>query len=168
LEILLKRNPKIKEKISIIFLGRLYRQKNSFGLSIIEEAKNFNNRFGDIIKYYEKLYIPEEEYRKEIEETDVLINPINLDYYKFEGPTSGLCEAISYSIPGIYPAGYKVIKELGSSSLFFDSPLSLANLIEKIVVNHDFLVNLKKEALLNSKKVSLAQYSEKIFNFIIT
>ena len=38
--------------------------------------------FGKVIKYYDELFVPEEEYRKTIEETDILINAINVDFYK--------------------------------------------------------------------------------------
>lgn len=167
LEILLKNNPGIREKISIVLLGTIKKKNNAFGISIVEKAKEFNCNFGRIIKYYEDLFIPEEEYRRRVEATDILMNPINLEKYKLAMFTCGLSEAITYSIPGIYPEGYKVMKELDSSSLFFRDSQTLADLIKKIVIEPDFLPQLKGNAVTNSRKVMLDDYSVKLYNFIV-
>lgn len=167
LKILLENDPGLKEKISVVFLGTIKRKNNAFGISIIEDVKKFNHKFGNIIRYYEELFISEDEYRKKIEETDILINPLNVNYYKFDVFTSGLGEAISYSIPGIYPEGFKTMRELTSSSLFFHDSRTLADLMKEIIVEPDFLRELKINAAINSRKVMLDDYAVKLYNFLL-
>ena len=166
IKILGEKNPSVLEKIDIVFGGTIKKKDNIFGRSILNGAKKINSKYGDIIKFYTQLYIPEEEYRKNIEEADILLNLINLKYYKFGGFSSGLSESITYSIPNIYPKGYKILDELRSSTLFFHNAESLARIIEKIVNDKVFFSKLKNEALNNSRKFSIGIYSDELLKFI--
>lgn len=167
LENLLKLKPELKNRFQIYFLGTVKNHKNKYGFSIIQKAREFNNKFGNIIKYYEEYFIDEIVYRKILKKTDVLSNNINLDYYRNGKDSSGVGESIIYSIPGIYPRGYKLYNELHSSSIFYDNEKSLAKTIEFLVSNKNELKKLKHNAINNSKKFSIEKYRKELSQFLI-
>lgn len=166
LELAMEKNSNIAKQIRIIFLGTPKMKTNSYGWSIIKKAESFNTKFGEIITFYKNKYIDEEEYRQRIRETDVLINPINIEYYKYETFCSGLCESITYSIPGLYPYGYSVIDEMRSSSLFFKDARELSLLLLKLTSDNEYLNGLAKSALENSKNLSLEHYKNELELFL--
>ena len=135
LELAIAKNSDIAKQLKIVFLGTPKTKNNSYGWSIIKKAESFNKKFGNIITFYDHVYIDEHEYRQRIGETDVIVNPIKLDYYKYETFCSGLCESITYSIPGLYPYGYSVIDEMSSSSLFFKDAPELSELMLNLTVD---------------------------------
>lgn len=166
LELAIEKNSNIAKQIKIIFLGTPKTKNNSYGWSIIKKAESFNKKFGEIITFYDHVYIDESEYRQRIRETDVIVNPIKLNYYKYDSFCSGLCESITYSIPGLYPYGYNIIDEMSSSSLFFNDPPELSELILKLTSDDEYLNRLAKNALENSNNLSLEHYKNELEVFL--
>lgn len=167
LSILLENNPTIVNKIKIVFLGTIKSSKNRYGISVLERAKNYNNKYGKIIQYYEKFFIPEKDYRNILNHTDILLNIINLNYYVNGKDCSGVGESIIYSIPGIYPKGYKLYRELYSSSTFYNDAESLAKNIDMLANSDSMLQKLKNNAVKNSQKFSIERYRDILYDFII-
>lgn len=166
IEQLLEYDPDLVNKFSVVFLGTIKYSENIYGISVINNAKKINNKYGKIINYFDDFFIPEEIYKKTMHQTDIIINTINLNYYKFGIFCSGLCESISNSIPGIYPFGYDVVDELFTSSLFYKSSDDLVDIMRKIVDEPEFIINLKAKSIKNSKKISIKNYRSKLLNFI--
>ncbi len=88
----------------------------------------------------------------------MVICPIKLETYPYGGFMACLVEAMRQAKPGIYPTGYIVLKEVETSSLFYERIEELPNLIEnKILNNRESLEKLSKNAIINSEKFSLQQ-----------
>jgi len=142
---------KIKNKnIELVLLGRPI---GTYGEKIIDYSRKLQKR-GANIKCFNG-FIPEDVYIKEIESSDVIINPIKLENYLYGGYTAGMVDAIRHGKPGIYPVGFIVDKKLKSSSLFYYKTDDLYHLIKKIINNKEFLENLAIKAKENSEKFSL-------------
>jgi len=137
-----------------VCLTILGRPIGEYGERIINRCRLIKERGFDIQFYNE--YIPEEIFNREITSSDLIVNPIKLQNYRYGCFTAGLVEAIMHAKPGIYPAGYIVPKELLSSSLFYDRIDKLDYLIEqKFLNNRGILEKLSIKAKENSEKFSL-------------
>lgn len=128
-----------------------------YGERIINRCRLMKEQGFDIQFYNE--YIPEEIFNREITSSDIIVNPIRLQNYRYGCFTAGLVGAIMHAKPGIYPAGFIVPKELLSSSLFYGGINKLDYLIEQKILNNDrgILEKLSKNAKENSEKYSLQE-----------
>jgi len=167
LDLLLKDTDFNKDQFQIVILGGLLSDKNQFGKDCISKAKKYNIFFGkEVIITFDTIFIDEPVYRKWISVTDVILNAINMEQYKYGKFCSGMSESISYCLPGIYPTEYRILDELSSSSLKFSSGYELAELIKLLTNNKNYLEELSVNALNNSQSFSIVNYRKKIFSFI--
>jgi len=167
LDILFKRYPNLTEEIKIVFLGTIKTEDNKYGLSIIEKVKMYNKVYNGVIEFFEELFIHENIYREKIHNTDVILSTINLDYYSNGKGTSGVTECVAHGIPFLYPKGFKFHAELNSSSLMYDSAITLAKQIANLSLDKNSLIKIKSYAKQNSNKFSIEEYGKLLNDFIM-
>jgi hypothetical protein len=123
---------------------------------ILEKIENLNNEGFTIIIHPVK-FIPQIEYDFELSLADVILGNINvvLNKYSEYGRTkeTGLPFAmIKVAKPGILPDNYPFPKELNSSILQYHDFKDLERILIDLITDPLIILNLKKEALINSKK----------------
>ena len=149
--------------ISLTLLGRPI---GPFGGKILKRAQLLKGHGFNVRIFTE--FIPEKIYIEEMLLADVIISPINKDYYKYGTLTSGIVEAIRRGKPGIYPEGYLPYEELKTSSLFYKDFKHLTDLINDNIVNNDKRrYELAERAILNAEKFSLDKLKIYFINNII-
>jgi len=149
---------KFHNDISLCLLGGPI---GSYGQQIIRRCEKIKEKGYDI-QFFEE-FVPEETFSKILMESTVIFSPTKLETRGLGvikeaygvSKASGASEAIQNAKPSIVPSELKIMKELRSSTLSYDSQEKLEDIIEKLVVDRKKLENIKKEACKNSKHFSL-------------
>jgi hypothetical protein len=162
---------KFGTKIVLYLAGRPY---EVHGTRIIEKCERLKENGYNIIFFKE--FIPEKEYHKILLESDLIFSPLKTEkiapngikeiYGTTEASTVPF-ESIQHSKPLIVPKDFKVINELKSSTLQYDSAEELENIITELIKDKDKLEKLEKEAYKNSKHFSLDLLQEYFENDIL-
>lgn len=144
----------LKDKITIELLGGV--DYISDGREIIEFCKALI-KDGFNILYSEETTIPLLEFDTQLCNADLILGnlQVQINSYNIYGETkdSGIIYAmIKASKPGLLPSAYKNIPELFTSTKVYDSYADIFALLEHFIYNPTELIDLKKAALLNSKK----------------
>jgi len=142
--------------LEIIFLGR---PKGKYGDIIINEIKLFNIYNPNVkLKYYER-YIEENEYIKNVINSDFSLNIINPKYYKNGVICSGIVENIRLGVPGVFPKNFAASDDFIKSNILYNNFGDLVIILNKLMTT-DLLEEKKK----NAKKYSLNYTVDKIIN----
>ncbi|OFX23149.1 MAG: hypothetical protein A2033_15405 [Bacteroidetes bacterium GWA2_31_9] len=151
----------------IVMLGGLLNDNNEFGLDMISKSKELNKlaKF-DLIKIFEEKFIGESTYRHYISQTNVILNPLNMENYKYGKFCSGMSECISYSLPGLYPESYEFLEELNTSSVKYSNANDLYLIFKKVISDCEYYKYLLNEAKKNSKHFSIENIRDEIYQFL--
>jgi hypothetical protein len=128
------------------------------GLLIIERCKKLIEKGWDINFFTE--YVPEDVLDKEISAADIIINPNYVGLYG-RGTFGAIMKAMQFAKPGIYPANSLFHDDLSTSSLFYNRIEELQDIIGNLLNKPESLVNLSKNAIVNSEKFSLENVANK-------
>lgn len=143
--------------LEIIFLGR---PKGKYGDIIINEIKLFNIYNPNVkLKYYER-YIEENEFIKNVINSDFSLNIINPKFYKNGVICSGIVENIRLGVPGVFPKNFSASDDFIKSNILYNNFDDLVNILNKLMTMTDLLEGKKK----NAKKYSLNYTVDKIIN----
>jgi hypothetical protein len=109
-------------------------------------------------------FVPDEIFDEILNKCDVILAPIRIktradnEIEEAYGTTVGsgvIFNAVLYAKPIILPREFNMLKELNSSSLKYSNEKELEEIITELIFNPKKLEKLKKEALVNSQKLSL-------------
>jgi hypothetical protein len=137
------------------------------GKKIIERCEKLRDK-GYNIKFSSG-FIPEEDYDKDLSESDIIFSPLSIltkratGITEVYGRTEGSAlpfEAIQYGKPLIIPEEFEMVEELKSSTLKYKNPVALEKLLSKLIEGEDEVVKLKREAYKNSQHFSLDSLQE--------
>jgi hypothetical protein len=159
-----KENPSLVHQVKFVILGSSTYQRRYYE-SVLERSKQINFQYGDVIQYYDD-YVCDKEYQTICSVTDVFINPINLSFYTVDIVCTGIGEAVKYAKPSLFPNGYDVLSELETSVDYFQSCNDLVKLLKKYVVDEDYRNILQNNALKNSKKLSINNYMDPVYELL--
>ncbi len=147
----LKQNNKCK--IRFIFLGRIIKENESL---IFEKIININNKYCDIIEFYEE-YISSEKFNEKIISCDYILSNLKSKiekqgYNEYYGKTkeSGISYLLyKYSKPGIIPNWQITLNDLDNQLIKYSNKTDLKNILIKINKNQINTLKLIKNAELN-------------------
>ncbi len=165
----LDKDPSFSDRIEIVFFGS-NREGSHYLSHILNLVKKLNlgKELLPITYFENSSYLPEKEYRDVIESTDLVLNPLNnANFYQNGRYCGGLCESISYGIPGIYPSWYQVPKELESSCLFYSNKEDLISLFLNCFNNQPTFMSLKQTALDNSACFSVSSFKDSLWDSLV-
>lgn len=166
-EIFEKLFKKYNKKIELCILGRPI---GASGERILNKCNELKKKGCGIVFY--NGFVPEEEYNKKLEESDIIFSPLHTvtkretGIDEIYGTTEGSAlpfEAIQYTKPLIVPDEFKVINELKSSTLTYKNREELEKILVEIIENKDKLKELKQNAEKNSKQYFSIEVLQKYF-----
>ena len=150
---------KYNDKIFFYLLGK---PVGRYGERIIKRCEKLKERGYNI--YYPAGFVSEEEYNQILLDSDIYFSPLKIrkiidtgieEIYGLSEGSAIPFEAIQNSRPLILPKEFKIIKELESSTVKYDSSDDLEYKIVDLIQNRKVLENLKEKAIENSKYFSL-------------
>lgn len=149
--------------IIINFLGNC-NSKEKVDLQLLEKFKKLGNI------YYRNYFITEEEFKKKMAESDIILNP-NVEKTTYDGivefygktkQSGGIYTQIEFAKPSINAFYLKVDSVLETSTLYYRNELDLYNLITCIYNNPNYQNKLKREALKNSEYFTLKKIRKRL------
>jgi len=167
LEIFEKLFKKYDKKIELCILGK---PVGDSGARIIKKCEEIKKKGFNIVYY--KGFVPEVEYNKKLLESDVIFSPLHTvtkretGIDEIYGTTEGSAlpfEAIQYTKPLIVPKDFKVIDELKSSTIIYESNKDLEKQLIDIIEKSEKLKQLIENAIKNSKKYFSIEVLQKYF-----
>ena len=151
---LLRSEPELKELIEIDFLGGhlTFEQGNE----IFDEVKQLK-REGFEIYIYDSPMIPLYEFDEQLTKADIILGNMHVEIDKNniygKSKDSGIVfTMIRNAKPGILPLSYNVMPEMIDSTITYDSPIELKEIILELVSNREKVNSLKTLALKNALK----------------
>jgi len=148
-----------KNKIKLIIPGL---PVGLYGKRIYEKFKSLCDKGYDVV-IFDK-YVPDDIFDKLLNQSNIIIAPIKIktradnEIEEEYGKTVGsgvIFNAIQYAKPIIVPYEFNMLPELKSSTLTYKNSQELESVINTLLLDHEKLKKLKKEALLNAEKFSL-------------
>lgn len=156
-------NVEFKERIVWEFLGGSPPEEK--GEKIIIEAKEIE-KLGYNIIYYEDHYLTMPKFEERLAKCDIIMDNLILQKssgYGFTNESGLVFNMIKLAKPGLVSKEYESLStDFETSILRYDGMDDLYQLLLKIVTNPSMLVDLKKEALVNSRKYSATTIYERI------
>jgi len=162
---------KFSKKISLYIVGRPI---GAYGEEIIERCEKLKKKGYEVV--CSKKFVSEKKYNENLTKCDIIFSPITVrkkgstGIEEIYGTTEGSAlpfEAIQYAKPLIAPKEFNIINELKSSSISYDNLDELEQLLTSIITDKKKLVELRKNALENSKKFSLSTLQKYFENNVL-
>ena len=158
---------KYKNKIEVYILGQPI---GSYGKQVVKKYKNLNKKDCKVVTY--DGFVPDDIFDKILNYCDIIITPLRFEtkadnlikeqYGKTVG--SGVVyNAIKYARPIIVPEEFNMIGEFSSSTLKYQNHKDLEKILEGLINHPNKIMDLKHEALKNSRKFTLENL-QKYFN----
>lgn len=160
-----------REKICLELLGSPNKDQNSRSNEIIAKCKSLKSKDFNLI-FHEKFLSPKK-YSEGLMKADIICGPIKMkDGYsssKRTGEVYGVSKdtGVNFNMicgakPGLFPKGYKNLKELESSTIYFDDYENAFNILIELSKNKKRLDKLKNEAAKNSTNFSPSKIRERL------
>jgi hypothetical protein len=152
--------PEYRERIELYLLGAA---RGKYGCDVIERFRTLKEAGYPVFYYDGNEIIPENEFRSVLESSDVIISPLNPDFYakgvheiysRTKG-TGAISDAIRHAKPLFVPDGFKVVEAMKTSVLTYADAGDLKRELELLITGADNLERLQRAALANSEQFSL-------------
>jgi hypothetical protein len=133
-----------------------------YGNRILKRCNKLKD-LGYDIKFFDS-FVPEKTYNEIMKDVDFIILPIRIEsrgtgviteYYGKTKGSAAVFEAIQYAKPLVVPGEFNILNELKSSTLKYNNSKNLEKILIEFLDDRNKLINIKKVALINSKRFSL-------------
>jgi len=155
---------KYGEKISLCLLGK---STGSYGKDILKRCQDLVDKGFNVCFF--KSFVPEKKYDKTLNECTIVIAPIKLDStslgtwketFGLSKASGAIFEAIQYAKPLVIPERFNLMDELTNSTIKYSDSKDLESKLVKIIDDEKKLIDLQKNAIENSKKISFSSYDK--------
>ena len=150
--------PEVDKKINITFLGSI-----SDDSKVYTKLKRFENN-NVKITLPSTSFRSQKDYEKIIQNADIIVGCINIDFYNKFKESGIIYDAIRYGLPLIINKGIIIPEEIKDSTLFYNDGEQFTKILAHLYSDLD---NYHLKAQLNSNKFSSEKYIEN-FNAILT
>ena len=146
----------------------------SYGQQILRKCKKMKEK-GHDIQFFEG-FVPEEMFSTILMESTVVVSPTKLEsrglgvikeIYGVSKASGVLYEAVQYEKPLVVPSELKIMKEMESSTLKYNDPEDLENILAEIIEDRVKLEDFEHRAYKNSQLFSLELLQDYFVNEIL-
>ena len=146
----------------------------SYGQQILRKCKKMKEK-GHDIQFFEG-FVPEEMFSTILMESTVVVSPTKLEsrglgvikeIYGVSKASGVLYEAVQYEKPLVVPSELKIMKEMESSTLKYNDPEDLENILAEIIEDRVKLEDFEHKAYKNSQLFSLELLQDYFVNEIL-
>lgn len=156
-------SPDLKNRLEVVLLGRPVDQYSK------EALNEWAQRLGNTLIYYTK-FIPQQEFDFQLNSADIILGSINIHhnekyYTEIYGQTkdTGIeAHATAYSKPLFVNTDYMTDPLIESAVVKYSSSQQLTELLEKVIVDKNWLDNLKFKAVSNGSHFTLEHLANQI------
>ena len=161
--------PRFNDDIRLTLLGR---PLGTYGDRIIERAANLSDYDYDIQYFTE--WIDSNTYAEEIQESDLLLNPIAKDdaeraeNWGLTWNSGILFDILMYPCPAILPERYTIPDELAGAALSYSDGSDLAQIITEMIESPDRRIELATTALENAEQCAIERQFQRFSQIVDT